>query len=208
MKTIVCYGDSNTYGADPATGTRHAPDVRWTGVLQAELGSGYRVIEEGLSGRTTNLEDSIELNRNGLTYLAPCLESHAPIDLVTIMLGTNDLKARFNRNASDIAQSAGLLANIARSMRVGPDDGPPKVLLMAPPVVVGLTDLDGMFAGAIEKSKQFAHYYAIWAANNHVGFLDAGSVIVSSPTDGIHIDAPEHAKLGKAVAAKVREIIG
>ena len=102
---------------------------------------GYRVIEEGLSGRTTNLDDIIELDRNGLTYLAPCLESHAPIDLVTIMLGTNDLKARFNRNASDIAQSAGLLANIARSMRVGPDDGPPKVLLMAPPVVVGLTGL-------------------------------------------------------------------
>jgi len=208
MKVIVCYGDSNTYGLDPSTGGRYAPDARWTGVLQAELGDQYRVIEEGLSGRTTNLEDIIELNRNGLTYLAPCLESHAPIDLVTIMLGTNDLKARFNRNASDIAQSAGLLANIARSMRVGPDDGPPKVLLMAPPVVVGLTDLDGMFAGAIEKSEQFAHYYAIWAEKNHVAFLDAGSVIVSSPTDGIHIDAPEHAKLGKAMAAKVREIIG
>ena len=207
MKTIVCFGDSNTYGADPATGARHAPDMRWTGVLQAELGTGYRVIEEGLSGRTTNLEDIIEPNRNGLTHLAPCLESHAPIDLVTIMLGTNDLNARFNRNASDIAQSAGLLAKIARSMRVGPDDGPPKVLLMAPPVVVGLTDFDGMFAGAIEKSKRFAHYYAIWAENYHVELLDAGSVIVSSPIDGIHIDAPEHGKLGRAVAAKVREII-
>jgi len=208
MKTIVCYGDSNTYGADPATGKRHAPDVRWTGVLQAELGSGYRVIEEGLSGRTTNLDDIIEPDRNGLTYLAPCLESHAPIDLVTIMLGTNDLKARFNRNASDIGQSAGLLARIARSMRVGPDDGPPQVLLMAPPLVVGLTDFDEMFAGAIEKLQRFAHYYEIWAENHHVAFLDAGSVIVSSPVDGIHIDAPEHARLGKAVAAKVREIIG
>jgi lysophospholipase L1-like esterase len=208
MKVIVCYGDSNTYGLDPVTGGRYAPDVRWTGVLQAELGSGYRVIEEGLSGRTTNLEDIIELNRNGLTYLAPCLESHAPIDLITIMLGTNDLKARFNRNASDIAQSATLLANIARSMRVGPEQGTPQVLLMAPPVVACLSDLDGMFAGAIETSQRFAHYYSVFAERNGLDFLDAGSVIVSSPVDGIHIDAPEHAKLGRAVAAKIREMIG
>jgi lysophospholipase L1-like esterase len=208
MKVIVCYGDSNTYGLNPETGGRYAPDVRWTGVLQCELGDGYRVIEEGLSGRTTNLEDIIELNRNGLTYLAPCLESHAPIDLISIMLGTNDLKARFNRNPSDIAQAATLLATIARSMRVGPGEGTPKVLLMAPPVVAGLSDLDGMFAGAIEKSQQFAHYYGIFAERNGLDFLDAGSVIVSSPVDGIHIDAPEHAKLGRAVATKIRSMIG
>ena len=208
MKTIVCYGDSNTYGLNPATGFRHDPDVRWTGVLQATLGSDYRVIEEGLSGRTTNLDDIIERDRNGLPYLAPCLESHSPIDLITIMLGTNDLKARFNRNASDIAQSAAALANIARAMPVGPGNAAPAVLLMAPPVVVGLSDLDGMFAGAIEKSAQFAHYYEVFAQRNQLDFLDAGSVIVSSPIDGIHIDAPEHAKLGKAVAAKTRGLIG
>ena len=208
MKTILCYGDSNTYGLDPATGKRHAPDVRWTGVLHAELGPEYRVIEEGLSGRTTNLDDIIEPHRNGLTYLAPCLESHAPIDLITIMLGTNDLKARFNRNASDIAQSAGLLANIARSMLVGPDDSPPKVLLMAPPVVVGPIDPDGMLAGGIEKSQRFAHFYALRAEKWRVAFLDVGSVIASSPIDGIHFEATEHGALGRAVATKIREIIG
>ena len=208
MKTVVCYGDSNTWGFNAATCDRLAPDARWTGVVQDELGSGYRVIEEGLNGRTTNLDDLIELNRNGLTYLAPCLESHAPIDLVTIMLGTNDLKARFDRNAADIAQAAALLAEIARSMRVSPANTAPKVLYIAPPVVGKLDDLDGMFAGAVEKSTQFARYYGIWARRNRLDFLDAGSVVVSSPIDGIHLDPPEHAKLGRAIAAKIRGMIG
>lgn len=208
MKTIVCYGDSNTWGFNAATTTRHPHDVRWTGVLSAELGAGYRVIEEGLNGRTTNLDDTIELNRNGLTYLAPCLESHAPIDAVTIMLGTNDLKSRFNRNPADAAQAANLLCEIARSMRVGPDGGTARVLMIAPPVVVEMGDLGGIFAGAIEKSKEFAERYAAWAARTKLDFLDAGAIVVSDPRDGIHLDAENHGKLGQAVAAKIRDMIG
>src|SRR3954462_1773041 len=100
MKTIVCFGDSNTWGYDPASNGRFGPTNRWTGVLQTALGSDYRVIEEGLNGRTTTVDDPIHDHRNGRHYLPPCLESHAPFDLVTIMLGTNDLKARFNSSAS------------------------------------------------------------------------------------------------------------
>ena len=83
MNTVLCYGDSNTWGYAPATRRRYAPDVRWTGVLADRLGGGYRVIEEGLNGRTTRWDDPIELGRNGLTYLRPCVESHNPIDLMT-----------------------------------------------------------------------------------------------------------------------------
>jgi lysophospholipase L1-like esterase len=208
MKTILCYGDSNTWGADPSTPERFAPKVRWTGVLQAELGSNFLVIEEGLNGRTTNVDDINEPFRNGLTYLVPCLESHRPIDLVTIMLGTNDLKARFNRRASDIAQAATLLAKTARAMPVGPGGANPAVLLIAPPPLAELTDYDDFLAGGTEKSQQFARYYGIWATKNGLEFLDAGSVVTSSPADGIHLDPPEHAKLGKAVAVRIREMLG
>ncbi len=104
MKTVLCYGDSNTWGSDPETGERFAPDVRWPGVLRRSLGEGYWVIEEGLGGRTTVRDDPIEgAHKNGRAYLRACLESHKPIDLMTIMLGTNDLKARFAASASDIA---------------------------------------------------------------------------------------------------------
>jgi lysophospholipase L1-like esterase len=102
IKTVLCYGDSNTWGSDPETGERFAPEVRWPGVLRQALGEGYWVVEEGLNGRTTVRDDPIEgAHKNGRTYLPACLEFHKPIDLVLIMLGTNDLKARFAASASD-----------------------------------------------------------------------------------------------------------
>jgi lysophospholipase L1-like esterase len=208
MKTIVCYGDSNTWGADAATGGRHPIGVRWTSVLASDLGNGYRVCEEGLNGRTTNLDDLNELNRNGFRHLPVVLETHDPIDVITIMLGTNDLKTRFNRRPADSAQAAGLLCDIARTMRVGPNGGTAKVLMIAPPVVIEMGDLAGLFDGAIEKSKQFAREYSIWAKRQDIDFLDAGSTVVSDPLDGIHLDAENHIKLGHAIAAKVREMIG
>jgi lysophospholipase L1-like esterase len=208
VKTILCYGDSNTWGADPAGGPRFGPDVRWTGVLARELGSGYRVIEEGLGGRTTVHDDPIEPNRNGRAYLVPCLESHQPLDLVTIMLGTNDLKRRFGLSASDIAQGAASLA--AQTLRTARDasGSPPVVLLIAPPPVTTLTDYDLMFEGAAEKSARFAHYYSIFAARQGAAFFDAGSVIRSSDLDGIHFDADEHRKLGQAIATEVLQLLG
>lgn len=208
MKTILCYGDSNTWGYDPATRRRFPPDVRWTGVLAAALGPHDRVIEEGLNGRTTRFDDAIEPHRNGLTYLVPCLESHQPLDLVTIMLGTNDLKQRFGLAASDIAQSAAGLAAIAQRFARTAADEPAAVLLIAPPPIAKLTDFDQMFAGAAEKSRLFADYYARAAGWYGLPFFDAGSVIRSSDVDGIHFDADQHRRLGEALAKRVRELIG
>ena len=208
-KVIVCFGDSNTWGAKPDGTGRFAPDVRWTGVLQAELGPGYKVIEEGLNGRTTNIEDMIEEDRNGRRHLPPLLESHRPFDLIVIMLGTNDLKSRNNRSAADIAQSASKLADIARRSMCGPDGQNPKVLLIAPPATVEAGHgLDMLFVGALEKSAHFPEQYAFYAEAVGVDFLDAGSVVVSSAVDGIHLDSEEHAKLGKAVATSVKAIVG
>lgn len=209
MKTIVCYGDSNTWGSDPVTHGRFAPDVRWTGVLQTALGAGYKVIEEGLGGRTTIVDDPISPWRNGRAYLIPCLESHNPFDLVTIMLGTNDLKQRLNRSASDIAESAALLAAMARRLPVAPGGVAPLVLLMAPPVVTKLTTYEEMFTGAVEKSRRFAGLYRAFGERHPgVTFFDAGAVVTSSDLDGIHFEAAEHAKLGRAVAVVVRDLLG
>jgi len=152
VKTIVCYGDSNTWGFNPVTQDRFSITERWTGVLAQELGAGYRVVEEGLNGRTTIWDDPIEEWRNGKTYFLPCLWSHKPIDLVTIMLGTNDLKERFSVSAYDIAASAGVLVDIALRSGAGPNGNAPQVLLMAPPVVAKLTDYAEMFQDAEAKS--------------------------------------------------------
>jgi lysophospholipase L1-like esterase len=204
---IVCYGDSNTWGYDPATRQRFPADVRWTGILARELGLGYQVIEEGLNGRTTVWDDPLDPGRNGLTYLRPCLESHRPLDLVTIMLGTNDLKRRFAISGSDIAEGAGRLVELAQHYARRADDSPAAVLLMIPPPVAKLTLLDRMFEGAAEKSREFGRHYRTIAEWYAVPVLDAGEVIVSSDLDGIHFQAAEHAKLGTAVAREVRRVL-
>jgi len=207
MKTILCYGDSNTWGYKPVVKERYSRAERWTGILQRELGAEYYVIEEGLNGRTTVWDDPIEGYKNGKEQLIPCLTSHKPIDLVTIMLGTNDLKRRFSLGAYDIAEGAGVLVNIIQKSDCGPQEGAPKVLLMAPPPVAKLTEYAEMFEGAEVKSRRFSEHYQRVAQEFGCEFLDTAQVIVSSDLDGIHFEISEHQKLGRAVAARVREIL-
>ncbi len=207
MKTIVCYGDSNTWGADPAGNGRFDHRTRWPGVMARLLGDGYRVIEEALNGRTTLIDDPIRPDRNGMTYLMPCLESHHPFDLITIMLGTNDLKFRFNRTAADIGESVSQLAEMARNTPFGPGDTNPKVLIICPPPLAKLTELDAMFAGGMEKSRELPRYYELAAKWANCDFLNAGEYIQTSDLDGVHFEASEHEKLGQAVADKVRQML-
>ncbi len=205
---ILCFGDSNTWGSNPQNGDRFARDERWPGVLRNILGEGYEIIEEGLGGRTTVWDDPIEGYKNGKEYLIPCLDTHRPLDLVIILLGTNDLKKRFSLSAQDIAFGAAVLARIVMKSEAGINGRPPLLLLMAPPSVAAMADFSEMFEGAVSKSRLFARHYAAIAAELGCGFLDTGAVVVSSKLDGIHLDAGEHKKLGSAVAAQVKTMIG
>ena len=207
MKTILCYGDSNTWGYDPATQTRFPRDIRWPGVFRSELGEGYIVIEEGLNGRTTVWDDPIELDKNGATYLRPCIQTHKPFDLVIIMLGTNDLKTRFSLPTYDIASGAGVLVDIVKKSDTGIGGEAPEVLLIAPPPAVELTGFAEMFEDAVEKSGGFARHYRRISNEKGCHYLDAGDHVESSPLDGIHLEVDMHARLGRAVVAKVREIM-
>ncbi|PPS44979.1 SGNH/GDSL hydrolase family protein [Chroococcidiopsis sp. TS-821] len=205
-KTILCFGDSNTWGWNPTTQQRFPRDVRWTGILQQQLGNQYHIIEEGLCGRTTLRKDLFERYTNGKEYLIPCLSSHKPIDLVTIMLGTNDLKKRFGLSAFDIAKGAGILVNIIQRSKTGPNSSAPKVLLMAPPPIGKIANDRGLFQGAEPKSKQLGKLYMQVAQRYGCAFLDTAEIIRSSDIDGIHLEASEHLKLGIKVASIINEI--
>lgn len=207
MKTILCYGDSNTWGYDPVTGGRFEREERWPGVLARELGDGYQVIEEGLNGRTTVWDDPIDAYRNGREYLIPCLESHAPLDLVVIALGVNDLKARLGVSASDIADGAGALVEAVQKSATGPAGGAPEVLLLAPPPVGELGDSDEMFEGALEKSRGFSKHYARVADKYGCGLLDLAGLVSVSDLDGVHFEASEHEKIGREVGARAKEML-
>ncbi|MFP4055636.1 MAG: SGNH/GDSL hydrolase family protein [Candidatus Brocadiia bacterium] len=204
---ILCFGDSNTWGYDPRTAERYPPEVRWPSVLARELGSSAHVIAEGCSGRTTVWDDPIEGNKSGLRYLVPCLESHKPLDLVVLLLGTNDLKKRFSLSAYDIANGAGRLVDAIGASGSGRGGGAPRVLLLAPPPTGSLTDFAEMFEGAGEKSQKFAHHFRRVAEERGCAFLDAGQAVASSEVDGVHLDPEAHQALGLAVAAKVRSLL-
>ncbi len=215
MKTVLCYGDSNTWGCPPITDwpigviPRYGLDTRWGSVLRSNLGEGYWVVEEGLGGRTTIWNDPVEGEHlNGKPYLLPCLKSHAPLDLVALMLGTNDLKHRFGLSAWDIAAAASALVDIIQRSECGPGGTAPKVLLICPPPLGKLTIFAEMLAGGTEKSQQLARHYQQVAQDRGCAFLDAGQVIRTSDRDGVHFDPEEQRKLGQAVTEQVKRLLG
>lgn len=207
IKNVLCYGDSNTWGYNPATGERHSYENRWPTVAGEALGPGYRLIPEGLNGRTTVLEDTIEPWRNGLTYLRPCLISHKPLDGVVIMLGTNDTKARFAVPASDIARGMRQLVHAVRTSETGPADGAPRVGIVAPAHVREETSFGEMFGGAHRRSVALAEEYRLVAEELGVPFLDAASHVECPFPDGIHLDHEGQVALGRAIADWIRKTI-
>ena len=210
-RTVLLFGDSNTHGTIALSGlgdqNRFGGEVRWPGVCSVALGIGWRLIEEGHPGRTTVHPDPIEgPHRNGLMVLPAILESHRPIDIVVVMLGTNDLKARFSVTAFDIAAGVEKLVATIRTNGCGPDGGAPDILVVAPPPIMETGVLAEMFRDGARKSHQLAAEYAAMADRMAVEFMDAGTVIESDPVDGIHLTAQAHAALGRAIADKLKSM--
>lgn len=214
QRTILAYGDSITWGCVPDSVNlktmmfeRFDRDERWSGVLQSVLGVNYRIVEEGLNGRTTVFDDPLLPGRNGQTYLLPCLLSHAPMDMVILMLGTNDLKPHLGLQAAPIAKGVRNLIKEVKNSGCGYNGGRVEILLMAPPPIVeGRGLLAKSFTGSQRIAEELAENYAQVAELESCHFVDAGDIIEVSEADGIHPDAEGHRLLGKAVAEKVVEI--
>lgn len=207
MKTILCYGDSNTHGTAPlpAPGVdlRHPPGDRWPDALSAALGAGYRVIDEGLPGRTTVHDDVVEGGaRNGLSVLPAVLHSHKPIDLMVLMLGTNDLKLRFSVSAWEIARSVERLALTARAEGVVSD-----IVLIAPAPVREVGSLCQVFAGAEARQSGVDAFLQAAAERLGAGFLRAGDHVAVSDLDGVHWPPQAHRAFGKALAPMLRDLL-
>ena len=213
VRTALCFGDSNTYGAVPtlARSGRHrfAPDRRWPGILRRQLGSGWNVIEEGQPSRTTVRDDPIEgVHKSGLRALPICLESHMPLDLVIVMLGTNDLKHRFAAMAGDIADSIEIVVRTIQRSEAGPGGAPPRVILVAPPAMQEVDWLGEMFHGGAAKSLLLGGLLREVAGRCETPFVDAGAIVESSAIDGIHLDSDSHRLLGTELAKTVQAAFG
>jgi len=216
MTRVLVYGDSNSWGTPPdGTGQRFSVDTRWPQVMAAAL--GWDVLEDCLPGRTTRHDDDWMLGAamNGLTHLPVALKSQSPIDWLLIMLGTNDLKARFEPDAASIA--AGLMGLVDCARRIGggqagwEDETPPNIAIIVPPLLGKLAD-DPQWP-------RLEEWQGGWAASAKLGdavrqqgkmrevpVFDASFVVQSSSIDPIHLDRDAHRALGLAVAEWIQTL--
>ena len=210
MKTILCYGDSNTYGYVPETGLRYPKSIRYPGRLQELLGDEYAVIEEGCNGRTTILDDPVDGWKNGLDYLRPCLSSHKPIDIVIMMLGSNDLKESFHLSAEEIAKGAGILVRVIKEFTTEKQGFIPEIILVSPPEIgtgISTSPFYGTFyEDAVDRSRQFPQYYKKVAEQEGCIFFDAARYIQPSETDSLHLTAEGHKTLAEELYKLVKTI--
>lgn len=211
MRSILCFGDSNTHGTramESILGNGRFPKhERWPSVMADILGKDWDVIAEGHPGRNAVYDDPIEGDhKNGLRILPALLESHKPLDLVIVMLGTNDLKARFDVPASDIALGLERLARTIRLSELGPDASAPKILLVAPVPIEEVGFLGDMFAGGAAKSRALPALLRESADRQGAAFLDLAPVASVDMVDGVHLSAEGQAAIGKAMADAVLEL--
>ncbi len=210
MKTVLCYGDSNTYGYNPENGLRYPENVRWTGRLQRLLGEEYRVIEEGCNGRTTVFDDPEEGWKNGLDYLRPCLNSHKPVDIVILMLGSNDLKEIFHASAEEIAAGAGTLVDVIQEFTELKQGFQPKIILVSPPRIgrgMAWSPFSCSFkADSITRSGRFSCFYREIAQKKNCIFFDAAACIEPSEEDSLHLTPEAHRILAEKLCECIRNL--
>lgn len=207
--TILCYGDSNTHGMKPDRKGRYAADERWPGILQQQLGDKYYVIEEGLGGRTTDLphHNPAKSNRNGLDYFKACIDSHMPLDVIIVMLGTNDLKPIYNRSAADIAEALRKYPEYVKQYCQNGTTPMPRIILVSPPYIddtqpelySSMPTEKNYDETSVQKLYELAAAIQKMAADENCEFFDVGP-ITKVGQDGVHIDLKSHAELGKKIA--------
>ena len=205
MRQLLCFGDSNTWGLDGDSGTRLPWGVRWTSLLQEQLGQQYHVIEEGLCGRTTIFDDPLRNGRRGTELLPVLLETHATVDGVVLMLGTNDCKTAFGASAEVIGKG---IERLLRQIRYA---APQAEILLISPIYLGdrvwRPECDPEFSKkSIAVSHQLEAVYETIAKRWNIGFLRAADYAVCSDTDQEHMNAAGHAAFAQAVSQEVQHL--
>lgn len=209
MKTILCFGDSNTYGVNPSGG-RHRWNIRWPGRLQALLGAEYEVIEEGYCGRTTVWEDPTAPGRCGIKALPGILKNDGIPDLAILALGTNDCKRYFQAKPADIAAGMGRLCHLIRETASDAGTPSPAILLLSPVhILEGIehSPYDGFAPDAPAKSRALAPLYEKLAARENCLFFDAAGIAQASPIDKLHMEKEAHLAIAQGLLPLIQRTL-
>ena len=212
LRKIVCFGDSNTHGYNSKTMGRFNEEERWTKLLAKYLGEEYDVVEEGLEGRTACFEDPLFEGLCGFKYLYPCIMTHKPVDLLIIMLGTNDVKERFSATPANVAKGIDRLIQKSIDTKIAFRNEPNILLICPPPINPGYekTDIYGeMGDHCVEKSRALAPLYEEVAKLKGIHFIDAGSIegVDMYPYDHMHLSLDAHSILAKYLAKVIPDMI-
>ncbi|MEM9222591.1 MAG: GDSL-type esterase/lipase family protein [Pseudomonadota bacterium] len=213
-KTVLCFGDSLTWGFDPRGGAnlvRYSFAERWTRQLQAELGSSYYVVENGLNGRTTVFDDPVVGDMSGLAQLPIALKSNAPLDLAVILLGSNDAKTRFGVNGDEIARGLSRLLEVVSKSNFGPNGKAPTTLVLVPPEMgeVGGTWLEPMFDSVHSRAalRRLCESYPTVASAFGAQCFDLNQVVGPGTIDGIHFDPDSLKPVAITLAKVIRNLL-
>ena len=211
MQQLLVYADSLSWGIIPLTRNRLSFEQRWPGVLEIglrERGKNVRVIEDCLNGRRTLYEDPIKDGRNGLIGLQQRIEINSPLEMVLLMLGTNDFQANHNHNASHATFGLKQLIASIRSAPIEPGMPIPKILVIAPPTIqTPKGNIAQKFKDADKKSIGLATSFVELSKQEGCYFFDAGTVTQSSKIDGVHLDADQHKVLGLALVNYLEKLL-
>ncbi|NLC40330.1 MAG: GDSL family lipase [Clostridiaceae bacterium] len=198
-KTVLCFGDSNTWGCVPVTFERYPKDIRYPGVLAQELGSEYDVISEGLNDRTTVFFDLVRPNRCGIKHLEPILLSHLPLDYLVLNLGSNDTKVIYQASAEEIGIGLGNMINKAKQVFLS-QNSDAKIIILAPVPLKAMPENFMMDITSENKAARLAEVYKPIADLHGCSFLDLGAITSDLGEDGVHLNPGAHKAIGKALA--------
>jgi lysophospholipase L1-like esterase len=218
---VLAFGDSNTFGSQPSAlaggpAPRYASDERWPGVAQRLLGSGFEIIESGLPGRTLDV-DAYALpadygpSLSGALALPIAIRSNNPIDLVVLMLGTNDCKSSYARDSSALSAAAERLLAIVAHTNSPTVYPAPMALLVAPPPLdpsVSAGRFGAEFSNSsLELSQRLGRCLSAVVRLPGQHFFDAAAVVRTDGIDGLHLSANAHQQLGAALAERIRAVL-
>lgn len=213
MKKIICFGDSNTYGYNPATGGRFDENTRWPKVLQKLLGEDYEIFEEGQNGRNISDPDPWEGGTKcGMDYVLPMIETRHPADLLIIMLGTNDLKLKFHLPPADIAGSLQLMLSKIKAYCRDYINCPDMKILIVSPLALSEPFEESYFApffggsDVVARSKELPKWYELVADQYGCYFLNATEKISAGSVDHLHLDEAGHRAMAELMKDKIKEI--
>ncbi len=202
ISKILCFGDSNVWGRIPQ-GERYLPQVRWTGVLQNILGNNYEIIEEGLSGRITNIDDPDRPGRNAKDYLIPCLATHQPLNFLVLLIGTGDFKTNFHRTPEDIFSGYLELYDLALK-----ESENITIIPICPPIVKDQVNdeyIQSRYKNTTEKFEIFRQLFRKYFENLKVPYIDVNDFGESNSVDGRHMDVNTHKLLGERIAEMIKK---